>query len=443
MADKTPVDSTESSMDSFREALTERVRRDMSIVADECRKRIDSLVSIILFGGFARGEGSALLEDGQVMPVGDYDLLAVTREPVASRTVTAVVEEVSRRIGLTVLYSPSTVRPTVFTVQLDTITEQGVGSLMNDLSTYELKHNGKVVFGPNVLDRITVSLADIPFYSPLRILYNRLAYLLETYRPEVRTRTGLSLEEKIPIIQSCVKAYLDVATALCFLFGEYPTTYRAKCRVAQRRLELRELNDMPADLPRRLQMCLEFKCRPDFDRIEDPGHFWFEAKETLLTTIRQYLFHYLGIPISTSHVDAMKAFRRRAHGDIFMKNVRFMLKRKRYPRFLARPLAYAAEYYDRLSYYRLLARGTVRRRRLLIGVRSPYIHDFCARHLLAAAIREDGTADEQKLTACRRHLTAIYPAGAASLQEEPWLRTRDDVVLASKIRLGKTRKASF
>jgi hypothetical protein len=277
----------------------------------------------------------------------------------------------------------------------------------------------------------------------LRILYNRLAYLLETFRPDTRTGKELPLDERIPIAQSCVKAYLDVATALCFLFGEYPTTYRAKCRAVEQRFALRTLNDMPADLPERLRMCVEFKRRPDFDRIEDLAGFWFEAKETLLTTIRHYLFHYLGIPISKSHVEAMKAFRRRAHGHIFRKNVRYLLKRRRYPRFLAPPLAYAAEYYDRLSYYRLLANGNRKRRRLLLGVRSPYIHDFCARHLLAAAIGKNGAVAHDTLTACRRHLAAIYPTQTAAPPEQAWLETREDVVLATKIRLGKTEKASF
>ena len=84
-------------MDPFRQALTERVRRDMAIVVDECRKRIDTLVSVILFGGFARDEGSALRVNGEVLPIGDYDLLAVTRDAVSPQTIDAVVENVSDR----------------------------------------------------------------------------------------------------------------------------------------------------------------------------------------------------------------------------------------------------------------------------------------------------------------------------------------------------------
>jgi len=58
--------------------IEERIDHELGIVCQEILKEITP-ISIILFGGYGRGEGSAQIVDGQVILSKDYDTLLVVR----------------------------------------------------------------------------------------------------------------------------------------------------------------------------------------------------------------------------------------------------------------------------------------------------------------------------------------------------------------------------
>ena len=75
-----------------------KVQADLDRIVDKIRQRIDP-VSIILFGGFGKGEGSFDLRDGDVRPLNDYDLYVITRTKKSDRFIEEVAAECARAIG--------------------------------------------------------------------------------------------------------------------------------------------------------------------------------------------------------------------------------------------------------------------------------------------------------------------------------------------------------
>lgn len=142
-------------------AVVARIRRDLSLIESVVRGSDPALRSLVLTGGFARGEGSVL--DG--VPQNDYDLVALRglgrpRVPYAR-----LRAELEARIGLHVDLAPVAawrlywVGPTIF--------------------WYETALRGRVIWGEDLLPRIPIRTpAAIDPYEGLRLLVNRAAGLL-------------------------------------------------------------------------------------------------------------------------------------------------------------------------------------------------------------------------------------------------------------------------
>jgi len=66
------------------ERIDNKIEQELQIVCEEILKVIKP-VSIILFGGFGRGEGSAQISNGEVVLSKDYDTLLVVKKKLFQR----------------------------------------------------------------------------------------------------------------------------------------------------------------------------------------------------------------------------------------------------------------------------------------------------------------------------------------------------------------------
>jgi len=133
------------------ERIDNKIDQELSIVCEEILKVIKP-ISIILFGGFGRGEGSAQVINSEVILSKDYDTLLVVKTKIAPSVIYKMSENIHKRLGRT---NP-----------LDSVTmEMGSGvSLvqytLNDLlyfrdsKTYEIKAASKLLWGEDIRDKI-------------------------------------------------------------------------------------------------------------------------------------------------------------------------------------------------------------------------------------------------------------------------------------------------
>src|SRR3989344_6779058 len=75
-----------------------KVEQDLKIVKKIIVKRLKP-VSILLFGGFGRGEGSFEIVKRKVIPLNDYDVYAITENDIPEKLIEEVGIECSNAIG--------------------------------------------------------------------------------------------------------------------------------------------------------------------------------------------------------------------------------------------------------------------------------------------------------------------------------------------------------
>lgn len=196
------------------------------------------LLSLILTGSMARQE-ETVVDSGDMLEVlGDAEFLlvfprkfGVPRDP--------DIREMAREISNTLQQQGIRCR-----VDLATVWPSFLKELPKHIFTYELRHNGRVVFGDSEILHLIQRFPpkQIDREDAWRILSNRLIEWLESVA-EVSEGQSESLAH---FFYSSVKLYLDTATSLLVFLESYEPTYSAR---AERLNALAETWPHPSALP--------------------------------------------------------------------------------------------------------------------------------------------------------------------------------------------------
>jgi len=204
------------------------------------------IVSLILYGGFGRGEGSVVVEGDNIRPLNDYDFLAVSRHPLPNYlSFKRFIQGLDSRVsGYTIdvmirpLWFMKRRHPSVF--------------------YYELKNSGKVLWGRDVLSLIPqIEAGDIPLSDGIRTLFNRLMSLLEAY----------GVEDNKLVIYQCNKAVLTCMEILLLKAKRYHWSYKERLSVFKSIFE-KSFPDLYRDMPDFIDIverATQFKLFPDFN----------------------------------------------------------------------------------------------------------------------------------------------------------------------------------
>src|SRR5687768_12529079 len=142
-------------------AIVARVERDLKRVIDTVRSADPGLRSLVLTGGFARGEGAVLNDT----PQNDYDFVAIRglRRP---RVAYAKLQErLEAELGIHIDLAP--------------VAAWRLRLVSRSVFWYETRHRGRVLWGEDLLPRIRIrSHDDLDRAEALRLLVNRAAGLL-------------------------------------------------------------------------------------------------------------------------------------------------------------------------------------------------------------------------------------------------------------------------
>ena len=82
------------------ERIDKKIDQELEIVCEEILKVIKP-VSIILFGGFGRGEGSAQIRNHDIIISKDYDTLLVVKKQLPPSVIYQMSANIHRRLGRT------------------------------------------------------------------------------------------------------------------------------------------------------------------------------------------------------------------------------------------------------------------------------------------------------------------------------------------------------
>lgn len=245
-----------------------RIERDLAAVVEATRAADPALRSLVLTGGFARGEG-AVLGDA---PQNDYDFVAVRGIGRPREAYADVAARLERRLGLHVDLAPVAAWRLPFAAR--------------SIFWYETALRGRVLWGEDLLGRIPVrAAADLDPAEGLRLLVNRAAgLLLVTPSPDPHAHR----------IQAA-KGLLAALDAHLLAMGSFAPSQRERWDLLAR---LREEAAEPRPLQQArpwLDWAFRFKTDPSRAPPRDAGEAWKAARRAILQAVPAALAH-AGLP---------------------------------------------------------------------------------------------------------------------------------------------------
>lgn len=241
------------------QAFDSRIDADMKYIADAVYASTFSKhwKSLVLLGGYGRGEGSPRIgPGGEELPFNDYDLIVVTDslDPLLKRALKMLEKELSEKLGLPVDLYP----------YLDRALPKCEFSLLN----YEMKYGHRVIRGDqNILDAMPDYAHDaIPLSEGTRLLMNRGKLLLDVKR-RLAQPEALTKEDRQRCLKFLFKADLAFGDCALLLRGAYDLSYVVK-KNRLPEIDLSGLDDARAFVTA-YRCAIDFKERADFQTLEN------------------------------------------------------------------------------------------------------------------------------------------------------------------------------
>jgi len=267
--------------------VDKEIKKQLDLIVGEINKRIKS-VSIILGGGFGKGEGSYEIKNGKINPLNDYDIYIITKKKVKEEVLYEIEEECWKKTELKPYdeFRTTTTQLDTFSIDLKNLTIEDLKKLPPLLKIYELKHCSGILYGEDARKYIyNFEIKDIPLSDGVRFLLNRISYNFQTFSPKFFD--GIPDGGKT-MIYGCAKARLEIITALLLLKGEMPLTHEGRLeKFKEIYKEFEELYEEIPDLFEKVKEGVELKLKLEVNK--DPIEYWFETREILLKVLEYYL----------------------------------------------------------------------------------------------------------------------------------------------------------
>ncbi len=396
-------------------AYPEKFDRQLDKVFEKVIKAIrqeTDPVSIILFGGFGKGEGSAEIKNGKIIAMNDFDLYVITKEKVPASFSDYLTEKSSKAIGVGGLdfvehpgekYDPLK----FFHVDVRCISFDELSRLRKTQRTFELKYSSQVIWGDeNVLDRIKdIGANELPVPEGIRPMFNKFDTLL-LCMDEKKLKGELDENEKRIIVFYSMKAFITCAEALLVFSGNFKPTYSERSRELKRifHKEFPRLRKKIPDLPKKVELATNFKLKPNFN-IPDSVRLWFEARDCLGTVFRYVISEYLSLE-SDDWQTVADSFYSGMPFKYFEPYIGEMLERVHLPKILSKVLLPSQYFLNILYAKKLKGAGEFTVKPLLswkdVGLKLPV-----PLFLFLFSIKRNGKCDAKLLELSKKYLNKI------------------------------------
>ncbi len=403
----------------------------LSIMVDELVKLFGSDCSVLLAGGFGRGEGSVkILENGRIIPLQDFDTYVVSdvfvQEHLLNETKLRIRERISQRLGFDVTRVG-------FRVDVEVISPEDLARLPPDISAYELKTASKVLYGLDRRNLIPLEKENIALSSGAITLFHRAIGLIRHITPEMLTGAApIPDEKKLGCTYECCKVFIEICTSFSLLGGFYTPSYRDRAELFNKYYQqcFPELWETLPSIPEDVRICTNAKLMSDFSGFNDPVKLWFDTRSSYLSCFKFFMNRFLSMDGETK--DEQRYFERvyrqlrhvffREYLTHFLRSNGFRINQ------LLPPAILFSQIYDNVRYVNQAKRiegGYPSRLDFDWG--SPILKIFISALFLLFAIDDSGVVKEEYLDQVERILSGIYPVRRKQdlAAEQRWAYLRD------------------
>lgn len=245
------------------EKVDEVIEKDIDRIKETILSEINP-VSIILFGGFGKGEGSVEIRDNNIVPLNDYDLYVVTRKKMRDALIEDLGKKCSKAIGvggLDFVEHPDEEynKKKFFHVDLRQLNYYKLKNMLPTQRTFEIKKSSQIIWGENIFNKIPQ--VEISISDAIRLLFNKVDHLL----------LSQDKSEEIKKIY-IMKSYLDLCSALLICKKDFSGFYK-------KRAELIKKYEFPQELVDKIQFYTKRRMNPAKYEIKDVEKEFLQAKK--------------------------------------------------------------------------------------------------------------------------------------------------------------------
>lgn len=391
-------------------------------------KNTPNIKSIIITGGFGKGEGSIkLTKDGKVRCLRDFDIVCIVDRKPNSKAIDELCDKIYKSLDL---INPEFLlfRGKSFTIDLKFFRIQDL--IYPDIYFYDLKVASQILWGEDVRRLIPWTKNDIPLSSGLRLLFEKVCGLLGHFSTAYVQRKTPNYQEKESLVSECHKTFIEIGTALCILAGKYEPKYAQRAKVLENSYSTQfpELARVLPELPKKVTEYTDVKLntRASMENYEDPIELWFSARSYLREVLSFYLKRYTGKSLSNwkNLPNLMRTVARVYYNPFLDPLLRARLQ------FSSRfALAVASLLYQGLTnleyvYVVALKQRRIHLRPLLSWRISPSLKYFSAGVMLLFSLNRDATIKKSLLKSAADELRNCVPVKISSFDASGWEEVR-------------------
>lgn len=252
------------------------VEKDLKRIVERVTA-VKTVRSIILGGGFGRGEGSVLVNDAGIKPVNDYDVFIIVSDE-DKTDFRQMSKELAKEISIRLL-------------DLIPLKHSDLPTLPATQFNYDLRYGGRHLWGEKALDLIPCyKEGHVVIEAGRTLLLNRLICAIEAYS-ERFDKNGMLPEEEFFLVNQTGKVVSACVEALLIKKQMYHHSYR-------RRMEIFEAEFPEKNVLKQLnKKATEFKLRPSLNHDFDAVVYWKEAVHEYITVFSEYFVPDQALPV--------------------------------------------------------------------------------------------------------------------------------------------------
>lgn len=204
--------------------------------------------ALILIGGYGRGEGGIVLENGGYHPHNNLDLLYIYNGNINTDTVEQAnmkLQKISKKYNIG--------------IDMSAINKQKVMKLDGQVVAYDMRHGHKTLLGDSkfLKEHQAFSLYNIDPADIRQLLVNRGTLLL--INRVLLNKPTLTKDEKKLIIKHAIKAIIGYGDALLYFNDSYHWSY------AQKQTNMSELKNIDKAIKNLYSEAMLFRFMPNYD----------------------------------------------------------------------------------------------------------------------------------------------------------------------------------
>ncbi|GBE20417.1 MAG TPA: hypothetical protein ENG87_05125 [Candidatus Pacearchaeota archaeon] len=381
-----------------------KIQKDMKIIINELKKSIPGILSIILTGGFSRGEGPIKKIGKEFHPYNDYDIQIISSKDVDKDKIDEISTKISKKIGhkgILNFYPFKKEEQKIvdnFYIDLKCDTPKELKKLLPRIRTYELRNNSLVLWGKDLRKIIpNYELKKIPLSEGAKLLLDRMGQLIEYYS----TKKIYDKEFLSYVIQ---QAYTACCTSLLLLVKKYDIGYLKSANKLKEiyQKEFPELYKKIPDLDDKILQYVKWRINPNKPLIKDIKKEWFIARKNLLEVSRYFFSKFLEKDIKNNEELSKAIFnmQKKFYNPYLKKIINLGGAENLLLPFVSLLLKY--KYYKRLKKIKI-------NKPSVFFTRSPDLVIFSSLIYLISSINEEGV-DENILKKGQEILRRVYPS---------------------------------